>query len=535
MALKRDRDIDPEDEFLARFCRVVLECAQTPELISRVAADADFVLICRRLAADDAAVWFTAFCNRYQFNARRIRQRLQPVTRALRLGPDAAHDVLDYCALLGVSADADAQAIKRAYRQKAHLLHPDKRPDGDSRDFMDLQAAYVHLSHPELRRRLDRASRPGETWVESPPPSLPRPPARNPGRPGRLIVAAIALLVAAAFGVEFYVQQSSFSRDAPAPEHLAAGGDARPMAAPAAAGATAGRTERYPAEAEEEGVVAGPILPQPEGGAHAPAAESSLQPAAVPAAASDPTGATGRGRPEGTPARLERYPPEAAEECVVAGPIVTPAEAAPPGEPVPEKARTARKKKAAPLKQTLSGPPARSPASANAAEVTAAAAQTPAVDRNPPVSSAPAPVAAPAAVQPEAAACVPEAEAQAAAEARLEKRLNAFLETYCAVYADRDLSTFSALFTPDSTEQGKPFTTMLPEYRRTFSRIVNLDYRIRLISFTRDGSAIDLKGAFFASFTMASGKQGRSSGAIRMELFDAGDRLQVRRLEYEHL
>lgn len=64
----------------------------------------------------------------------------------------------DFYALLGVSKDADAAAIKKAYRKLARQLHPDHNP-GDSKAeerFKDIGEAYAVLSDPEQRQQYDQ-------------------------------------------------------------------------------------------------------------------------------------------------------------------------------------------------------------------------------------------------------------------------------------------------------------------------------------------------------------------------------------------
>ena len=59
----------------------------------------------------------------------------------------------DYYKLLGVDKSASADEIKRAFRKKAHELHPDK--GGDAEAFKKVNEAYQTLSDSGKRQRYD--------------------------------------------------------------------------------------------------------------------------------------------------------------------------------------------------------------------------------------------------------------------------------------------------------------------------------------------------------------------------------------------
>lgn len=64
----------------------------------------------------------------------------------------------DLYAELGVARDADSEAIKKAYRTKAKIVHPDKK-GGDSAKFHALQVAYDVLSDAARRASYDQTGR----------------------------------------------------------------------------------------------------------------------------------------------------------------------------------------------------------------------------------------------------------------------------------------------------------------------------------------------------------------------------------------
>jgi curved DNA-binding protein len=72
----------------------------------------------------------------------------------------------DYYKTLGVPKDADAQAIKKAFRKLALKYHPDKNPnnkDAEAR-FKEINEAYEVLSDPQKRAKYDQLGQSYQQW-----------------------------------------------------------------------------------------------------------------------------------------------------------------------------------------------------------------------------------------------------------------------------------------------------------------------------------------------------------------------------------
>ena len=73
----------------------------------------------------------------------------------------------DYYEVLGVSRDASAEDIKKAYRKMALKYHPDRNP-GDAaaeEKFKEAAEAYDVLSNPDKKARYDQFGHAGMRWI----------------------------------------------------------------------------------------------------------------------------------------------------------------------------------------------------------------------------------------------------------------------------------------------------------------------------------------------------------------------------------
>lgn len=72
----------------------------------------------------------------------------------------------DYYKIMGVPRDADAQAIKKAYRKLALKYHPDKNPNNKEAEarFKEINEAYEVLSDPQKRAKYDQLGQSYQQW-----------------------------------------------------------------------------------------------------------------------------------------------------------------------------------------------------------------------------------------------------------------------------------------------------------------------------------------------------------------------------------
>ena len=119
-------------------------------------------------------------------------------------------------------------------------------------------------------------------------------------------------------------------------------------------------------------------------------------------------------------------------------------------------------------------------------------------------------------------------------KARLERRLRSFLQSYCITYAAKDLDNFSNFFGPGAQENGKPFESLLPKYKKNFNVIEAIQYRIELQQYTYDSqkNTVRIEGNFLLKWLPPDKKWRENSGKIFMDLKDDGRSFLVQTLDY---
>ncbi|KAF6754043.1 hypothetical protein DFP72DRAFT_1010136 [Ephemerocybe angulata] len=91
---------------------------------------------------------------------RTVHQKLGKAQRKVKVSKQK-----DYYKIVGVSRDADAKTIKKAYRKAAKFAHPDK--GGSEAKMAALNEAYEVLSNPELRERFDSGEDPMDPQAQA--------------------------------------------------------------------------------------------------------------------------------------------------------------------------------------------------------------------------------------------------------------------------------------------------------------------------------------------------------------------------------
>ena len=160
---------------LNRFIRQVRSLSDTPSIIQLIAADADYLMLCREIVNDsnhkkqEIAKPIKTVCRIQGLDFQVLREKLMPAARALGLTSTSSAQ-LDYYEILGVEPKADIAEIKKAFREKAYKVHPDTSAEGlgDNEKFIKLKTVYETLRDPVLRGHYNMSRRNLNRWHETP-------------------------------------------------------------------------------------------------------------------------------------------------------------------------------------------------------------------------------------------------------------------------------------------------------------------------------------------------------------------------------
>ncbi|KAK4694733.1 hypothetical protein P7C70_g8684, partial [Phenoliferia sp. Uapishka_3] len=133
-------------------CEEVLE--RNPEDLWALVAKSDRLIAAEEW--DEAVRILSAAFEQTGRSDRTILEKLQKAQRLLKQST-----AKDYYKVLGVSRDADAKTIKKAYRKATLKNHPDKE-GGSEAKMASLNEAYEVISNPELRARFDNGEDPND-------------------------------------------------------------------------------------------------------------------------------------------------------------------------------------------------------------------------------------------------------------------------------------------------------------------------------------------------------------------------------------
>ena len=193
----------------------------------------------------------------------------------------------------------------------------------------------------------------------------------------------------------------------------------------------------------------------------------------------------------------------------------------------------ATKPRVADPSQAIVGTPSVSTPAQNI-ENPASAATDPSAQKDAATTPAEPALPATAALQPQDTQTQPVAEKPTVDDA-LRSRLKAFIQEYCNTYSAKDLNGFADFFTADATENGKSFAALLPKYRKNFTFIDTIYYRIEIqqIEYEADGKTLKADGTFFLRWLPPDKKWRENAGKITMRIQESDDSFQVHRLNYQ--
>ncbi|MCB2218686.1 MAG: DnaJ domain-containing protein [Desulfobulbaceae bacterium] len=136
---------------------------------------------------------------------------------------------------------------------------------------------------------------------------------------------------------------------------------------------------------------------------------------------------------------------------------------------------------------------------------------------------------------PEDLSAVTSAKAEAPAKAEmppLDQRLQFFFESYLSAYNERNILAFSRFFAVDAVENGKPFAIMVQTYMELFQKTDSAVLQINDLDWRKTSNQIETTGRFIVDLHYRDGHRVSGNGPITFQLQEDGTSFLVSSLEY---
>jgi curved DNA-binding protein CbpA len=117
----------------------------------------------------------------------------------------------------------------------------------------------------------------------------------------------------------------------------------------------------------------------------------------------------------------------------------------------------------------------------------------------------------------------------------IKNELEQFVSRYCDAYEKQDLKRFMGFFAENATENGMAIKQLFPKYQKNFQNLASIQYRISIGNYTLDPEfgRIEVNGLFFLRWRKKQEKQWHNyNGSIRLNLISDDDSFFIRELDY---
>jgi hypothetical protein len=530
---------------LIEFCRKVDTIQQTPELISLVAGEAQYVEFCLKITDphEEFQHRFAAMCRTHRIDPDDIRRRMKLVAPVLGI----CKQVDDY-KILGVSADADAQAIKQAYRGKAKILHPDKAngDDKDSAAFVKLHDAYMRLNDPQMRDLYDRNRTGSGLWIEGNTSTRKSETSVGFGRFLSWMFISVGIIVIVAYTLDLYQDGRKLLLANNFPKDRMDGWHSVPLQMPDQSVSHDSLTA--PEDDGREMVAFREYFPEPT--------PMGIERSVEPAVTTDEImffnprrekryWANETSRHESLDyalvalAEMYHRTPEWWVQSHMGEENTLQAVHKKLGTQKYIEATSTEKENVTTPKPVRPAPNVQPAKKTASADVTLRQGQNELTELEAHAGDGEKPYADKSGKASEMPTTKTNVQKQINNDpvdnVKGQRRVISFINQFTHAYEQKDLKRFQSFFAEGALEQGKRFEEMLPTYRKTFSLVEVLRYDIDMQSCTIDNTTerIMVDGVFRANYRLPKKNWGSRSGSIRLELLDTSRGLLVYRLNYE--